>query len=64
MDMTVNWYAEIKDDEMEALAEYNRNMQYKAADKEEYTDAGYYKDRADEWKRRIGKKLKIVEESR
>lgn len=63
MDMTVNWYAEITNEEMEALAEYHREQQYAAANKEEYSEAEHYKNRADEWKRRIGKKLKIVEEA-
>jgi hypothetical protein len=64
MDMTVNWYAEITSEEMEALEEYHRNMQYEAARKEEYGEAEYYKDRANEWKARRGKKLKVVEESK
>jgi hypothetical protein len=64
MDMVVNWYAEITVEEMQALVDYHREQQYAAARKEEYSEAEYYKDRAHEWESRIGKKLKVVEESK
>jgi len=63
MDMTVNWYAEMTTEEMQALVEYHQNMEDGAARKREYGEAAYYRDRADEWRGRIGKKLQVVEES-
>jgi len=63
MDMIVKWYAEFTEEEMKALIEYHQTSQYDSARKEEYSAAEYYKNRADEWRDRIGKKLKVVEES-
>ena len=63
MDMIVKWYAELTEEEMKALIEYHQTSQYCSARKEEYSDAEYYKNRAGEWKARLGKNLKVVEEA-
>jgi len=49
-------------EEVEVLIEYNRGMQLQSSNKEEYSDAAYYKERAQYWRLLIEKKLKVVEE--
>jgi hypothetical protein len=62
MDMTVKWYRVMDDEEINALIDYNKEQQYASANHEDYGDAEHYKQRADEWKSHLGKKLKVVEE--
>ncbi len=63
MDMGVKWYRKLFDEEIAAMVEYHRNMQYESAGKEEYSAAEQYKERADKWASFAGKGIKIVEEA-
>jgi hypothetical protein len=53
---------ELTHEEIIALFEYHRNLQYRTADREEYNEADYHKHRADEWKLFAETKIEVIKD--